>query len=261
MGGVVNIVTKRGDGPLAGKLWAGIGSYRAREAGLEIGASEGPLDVSLAYLQSRTGDYKTGRGETYRHTGTDNRQSGNFDIGYSFLGGLHRIGANAGYFEANDSGRPYRGVYYTLNDSRNHFAELSYAGELPERGVSWALSYSFGQDTEKWRPETDPELFTIVDFQTFQSHVAWESDFLSLTGGLDYARYETYRDFLPQRDSYTDKALFLIAKVTLLDGRLAINAGGRQNYYDLEILGHEGGKVGKKNFSFSPAFPIPPGTS
>ena len=67
MGGVVNILTKRSEGPFASRLSTGYGSYERVEAGVSAGGSVHPrfsFDVSLDWVE-RSEDYELGNGDAY----------------------------------------------------------------------------------------------------------------------------------------------------------------------------------------------------
>lgn len=70
VGGVINVITKRGKGPLKGQLGAEAGSFDhyAARAGLSGGLDEDVWGFSLGIQTDSSGDYYTGNGQRYKNS-------------------------------------------------------------------------------------------------------------------------------------------------------------------------------------------------
>ena len=85
MGGVINIITRQGEGPVNGEVFGALGSYDFAEGGALLSGDTDRFDYSVSFAQSTMNDYKTADGDRYRNTGFDSKQSYSVNLGYSFL--------------------------------------------------------------------------------------------------------------------------------------------------------------------------------
>ncbi|MDR1050051.1 MAG: TonB-dependent receptor [Deltaproteobacteria bacterium] len=253
MGGVVNVITKRGSGKTGGSVQIGGGSYEALEAGGTLAGSNERLDFSLGYRFYTVGDFYTAKRERYAHTGTRNMNAANFDLGYK-LAGAHRLGVNLNYHGTENSGRPDNIAFgtYSMMDNGNYAVGLSYEGAAEGGLLSWKVNYNFGEDTEKWYyVPYDEHYWTKVKFRTVQAMLNLDHRLISLTSGLDMAIYDTDRDFYPTEDKYTDVAFYLIAKLRLLEDKLNLTAAARENFYKISLPDDPDAEISKNNLTMS----------
>lgn len=85
MGGVINIITRRGEGPLNGFVFAEAGSYRTFREGATIGGSMGKFNYSGSFTQQNSKGFSAAD-EKYGNTEDDGFGSTNFStrLGYQF---------------------------------------------------------------------------------------------------------------------------------------------------------------------------------
>lgn len=256
MGGVVNVITKKGSGPLTAALEAGAGSYGAFKTELSWGGSEGAFDFSGAYGFFTINDYSTGRGNRYRHTREDARNAVFLDFGYNFLE-RHRLGVGLNYFNANDalSPGPWGDPSYSVTDKSNHALDLTYTGSTGDGRWSWLGRYSFGEDKNTtFTPDYaslgyEPFYRNKVKSRNAQAQVSYDQGLFRLTGGLDMVNYDLTDAYAPYRSEYENLAGFLLGKLRLFDERLIISAGGRYDYFKAKLKDGSGGGENCDHFS------------
>jgi vitamin B12 transporter len=71
MGGVINIISKRGEGDLSARVQAGFGSYSFSNQEFGMDGRTGLFDYSFGVYHSETDDFKNGKGVLVK--GTDNK--------------------------------------------------------------------------------------------------------------------------------------------------------------------------------------------
>ena len=145
MGGVVNVITRKGSGTPSGNVGMESGSWdylkgRAQAAG---GLFNDKLGFSLTGRGVFQGDYKTGGGELY-----SNSQYNDEAYSLSLLATPHpnhKFFAVGNYFRAWDVGSPGP-TYFPLDedDFKNmlrRYGSLAYDGSSPDNSLNWHLSY------------------------------------------------------------------------------------------------------------------------
>lgn len=258
IGGVVNIITKRGEEGFTTSAELGIGSYGRFDQQVALSGGKGGFDFSGALTHSRIGDYETGFGEKWRHTSVDGRTGVDLDAGYTFLEN-HRVGAHLNYFKLDDGQVPFSGwpdssLYpdsFGSSDETASNTTLSYAGATKDKTLSWAADYTFGKHESRRLNYTDRNLpwSTVhypvsdgwsngdTDLQQGQARVTYDRELVTLTAGFDYIRYDldTSSDYGygSSRTSAksTDYAGYLLGKLRLFDEKVILSAGGRYDSY------------------------------
>lgn len=258
IGGVVNIITKRSTGPLSGLASLGYGSFDTWRADVAAGGSitaRADFDASLGYLDQ--GDnFKSGDGKVRPNSDFD-RLSGRLRLG-SNLSDLVRLDASIdGARLRNSAPGPYSFSPQTPSDTRlgrvggdlrltatpkdHRIALVGYASHdaydyftiVPARAAAPEQRYRSSR--------------TKADYSGVQLQDTWSlRPDLSLTYGFDGQRVEIQRQsFLatgagkaPSSPNETrdTKALFAEAKLRLLDDRLILTAGGRQDWITAQTL-------------------------
>ena len=252
VGGVINVITRQGSGPISGFVEGQMGSWRYEEGSLGIQGESNGLDFSAAGSRSSMEDYQTADGETYGNTGFDEEESISVNVGYS-LNPNHRLGVIYTNFSVDEAGSP---SYLSQNDldsyldKSNYSVDAIYDGETAEERFSWKLRYFAGKDKDKY---TSPAWSyiddTITDRKGAQAQLSANLDFVTITGGVDWVNYEIESTSTPELSTYDNPAGFLLAKGKLLDERLIISAGGRYDSYEVEIKRGEGKKEEDSHFS------------
>jgi len=262
MGGVINVITKRGTEQLSASAQGGMGNWNTYQAQGNIAWAYGPFDFSGGISHMGTGDYDTGGYNRHRYynTGLDGKTAYSVNAGVSFLE-EHRIGVTVlgvsawhmGTPGAYDLGVPGFKNRYDRNytDRHNYSADFLYEGGYKDFGLSWKGRYFFGKNdytnygaiTPGWFGASDPFFHATNDTQGAQGQLTFKKSFLTLTGGADWLRYD-YAEKGPEfgmaggrmitaTNKYDNYGLFLLAKIALFDDRLILSGGVRHDEYRL----------------------------
>ncbi|MDR2459386.1 MAG: TonB-dependent receptor [Deltaproteobacteria bacterium] len=260
MGGVINIITKRGEGPLTGRVEVGMGSFNRYDAGLTFSGSSGPVDYSFGYQFMKHDDYSLPDGTVYVNTRTPNRSTGDLDLGYTFADN-HRIGINLSYFEYYHSGLATGFTYppdiNDIGNKSNYNLNLNYEGHTDDDQFIWSVKYTFGNDKDFWLYSSygGAEYYNDIDFKHIQGQLTWDRSIFQLTGGFDYLKYDWIRDpnTAPENQDYTDIGAFLIGKLRLLEDSLIFTAGVRQDWYEVNVVSQAGAVHTAKHQRLTPS--------
>lgn len=276
MGGVVNIITKRGDTALKpfASVEVGIGRNSLKRETVAFGGAVNGFDFSFGGIHYSRNDVTTKGGRRWYHTAVDRDLTYNLDLGYSFNKN-HRIGIN--YYQGEIKSeqmdnaitysggiRPYDGNTsdgpYTDYLKRNKNTALSYTGSTKD--LDWMLSYSFGRNTRK---NIDPEMEVVnygntLDTKAFNAQLNYHASLFTLSGGVDQYKYDTsgftyYPPWTPYSDdpktTMKDTGAYLTGKLRLFDEKLVFSLGLRHDRYEnsgdvmnSEKNHHTGGSVG-----------------
>jgi vitamin B12 transporter len=250
-GGVINVITKRGEGDFSGHGQAGFGSwhYQDQEAGIDGRA--GAFDYSLGLFHSSRDNYITGGGD--KAIGADQRgtYSGSTNLGYNFLDDQHRIGLSSRFFYnqlqgiGNTIGDPYNNPDNNIKLENESF-DLSYTGKNEDGPLAWQLRYFhatdkyFNYDDRAQTVETDNNQ---VKMDGFQGQIAGDFGLVALTGGLDWQKYDTTRNNpsipgTPATDM-SNTGAYLLGKLRLLDENLIFTGGLRYDTFDNNASGQK----------------------
>jgi vitamin B12 transporter len=245
MGGVVNVITRQGTKNSA-FVEAGGGSFGAAEGAVGATATSQGFDFSGAFSYGRQDDYTTGSGARFANTGIDSQVGASANMGYAFSPN-NRFGVIVTDFDAGHVGNP---GYLSANDTDNYNDKSSYSvdsrynGQNSSGRYQWMGRYFFGRDTSVW---VDPVASNAsgwdngipsrnsTDQQGAQAQISGAFGPLALTTGLDWLRYEVENSWSPQRSSYDNPAIFLLAKVGLFDELVFVSGGVRQDWYTVKV--------------------------
>jgi vitamin B12 transporter len=273
MGGVVNVITKRGRGDFSGYAESGLGSFGKYDLNLGFsGATENGFDYSFGYYQmEQSKDFEVGGGETYKGTGGDLKVESSANLGYTF-NEKHRLGLIYNYLEVQDYGfpgtiastrpstlRPTDPGYippsqFLRTGGQSYFADLSYEGASETDRFNWRANYFTGRD------------HTIGQVQPFVNDINGASAQLtgnfdeintSVTLGFDWTDYdftEHARIKTMNGYQYQDMGGFLMTNVKFLEDRLVFSGGGRLNYYKNETSDDGGHQF--SDTVFTPSFGV-----
>ena len=277
MGGVVNIVTKRGGEKLEVRAEAGAGSYDLErfKAAVSGQSATGLLDFSLGATQQYQGDYKTGKGWTWPHTRTGNSLGLNADLGVNFYD-RHRASVNFNAFqrpkiEGGLGASPCMGglshhnpepptsgstCTFGVHDIANTNTALAYEGASADETLKWLTRFSFGKHRDGYKSYRTsggaPTYWSKsqVDNQNLTAALSYDVDRWSLSGGLDYIAYDTENasGYGLTQAEYRDAAVFAAGKLRFWDDALILSAGGRFDIFKVtDVIG--GGRREKSHFS------------
>ena len=200
MGGVVNIITRRSQGPITGSVNLGYGSFDTRQAGISLGGSlseQTDFDLALGYVNQH-GDFRSGGGNK-RPRSDFRRTSGKLRLG-SDLSDRVRIDATVDWADLKNNA-PGPLSYDPPNASANDTDRLG--GDLrltltPRNHLITAVAYA---SRENYDYITVPALApryrssrTESRYLGFQLQDVWMlNDRHSLTYGVDWQRVEADR--------------------------------------------------------------------
>ncbi|MBU0943810.1 MAG: TonB-dependent receptor [Proteobacteria bacterium] len=259
MGGVVNIITRQGRSNSA-FIEGGGGSF-GQASGNVGGTAKGQgFDFAGAVSSATQEDYKTASGITFVNTGFHSQTGVSANTGYEFAP-RNRVGVIVTYFEASKVGNPgYLSATDTDNytDTSNYSVDSFYRGQNSSGSYQWMIRYFFGKDDNRW---VDPMLSNPTgwddsinsrnktDQQGAQAQISGAFGPLNLTTGLDWLHYAVENSWSPQQTSYTNPALFLLAKIGFLADTLIVSGGVRQDWYAVEVQQPNGSNVDDSHFT------------
>ena len=255
MGGVVNIITKKGKDGFRGSFEAGIGSDDLHKESLSLNGGGGGFDASFGLTQFGRDAYTVSGGDKWAHTGIGSSLSMNTDFGYTFAE-FNRVGLNFNFYRQDDVESPDSGMSstgpsgttYNIYDLGNRNLAFMYDGATSEKFFDWAARYSFGRD----RQESDPSHSSwggtpgvrYLDNKLFTARAGINGDIFSLDWGIDYLKYEL--DDEGDKSDSSDTGVYFSGRLRLLDERFIISAGGR---YDNFSVGDASGNTKDSNFA------------
>lgn len=253
MGGVVNVITKKGTGDgsyFSARAEAGLGSYNSHKALVNLAAQMEGFDVAFGYRYYDRDDYSTADGDRYKNTAVKASNAFNLDTGYTFLDN-HRLGVTVNYFDTMSSAPgSITSASYNKIHKTNYNVAFNYTGGTSGEMFTWAANYAFGEDERNYRDHnamgfTGRSKYT-VDTQTAQVRASFNQKHFTLTAGFDFADYDLDDD--SSKAEYKNYAGFILGKLRLFDEKLIISAGGR--YDDFSVKGKtQGMNIDEDRFS------------
>lgn len=165
LGGVVQIFTKRGEGPFAPFVGVGFGSHGTRKADAGFSGSQGAFDYSLGLVDERSEGFnsRTAAGQNPDLDGYRSR-SANAKLGFQ-LNRAHRLEASV---LANDVNSQYDSA--STRDDRN-------LRELNTLGLNWQARWTEAYSTRlsisdsRDRYQTTPSPYlTVTDLRSYLLH-------------------------------------------------------------------------------------------
>jgi vitamin B12 transporter len=267
VGGVVNVITKRGTDEPEVFVESKLGSFGYGEMTAGFAGKYKVLDFSGSYSQSSMDDYDTGDGDKFKNTGYDEDENISLNLGLEFMP-HHRLGVIYTAFDADEVGVS---GYLSMNDeddykdTRNKSIDFIYDGSTETGLFSWTARYFQGEDDDKWvnGQESDPDGFDAwstepskmsTDSEGAQAQVSMELDIATLTAGLDWVNYDIEATWEPNATEYDNMAGFMLGKLRLLDQRLILTAGLRYDEFDVEVNEPEGRD--EEDDQFSPSLGV-----
>lgn len=177
IGGVIQIFTRRGEGPARANVEAGAGNYGTRSLGAGVSGGTDTFNYSFQATHFRTNGFNSRVGPTYnpdRDGFEDNSASASF--AYKVARG-HEIGLNL--FQSTGSNH-YDGSGRTT-DYRNDLSVMNYGAYLKsDFSKNWASTVRIGQSTDKSFDLRNG--ITTSRFRTIQEQYAWQNDISTAYG-------------------------------------------------------------------------------
>ncbi len=257
MGGVVNLITKKGDGKLGGSVGAEAGSFDYLYGQANV---NGALNEKFRFMASVSGetigDYDTVDYGTAYNTGVDKINVGGnlvytinenneirFGGNYADLVGESPSWAEGNYSYYDESTEQY-------NDKSTGYADLEYNGAYLSDQVRYKATLYYLWDKNHWytgstKAESDQTKYIQQTFGTDQQ-LTWKiADWNTLLFGLTWdgmeqegegvADYQPTAPYTPDLD-YTTQGYFIQDSLDLFDNRLNIIAAVRYDRFDIETM-------------------------
>ncbi len=243
MGGLINVITKRGREKPSAFVEGKLGSFDYQESSIGFSGKTKGFDFSGTFSQSSVDDYDTGGGEKYENTGIDEQDKLSLNLGYEFLPD-HRIGFIYQYYDASDigdGGTLEAGIYKDPDDYKDKSLEsydFTYEGATRDKLFSWKARYftsesestsydvTSGASALSFQKSTEPE--------GAQAQITWSPKNYRLTAGVDWINYDLSSTSTPKEGEYDNPSYFLLGKAEYLEKRLILSAGLRYDDYEYE---------------------------
>ncbi len=247
MGGVVNIITKRGKGKPHVFVEGTYGSYDYVEGTFGGSGKVNKLDFSGTISRSALNDdYKTGGDDKFYNTGYDSIDDISLNLGAEIFPG-HRIGMIYHYYDGDKLGTP---GYLSKNDKddysdkSNKSIDFMYQGKTPKGMFSWMARYFNGIDEDRWMDPkgSDPTGWDDgraskrkTDQEGTQAQVSLNLKQITATAGFDWVDYDIKATWTPRKTEYQNPAGFLLVKGKFLKDRLILTGGVRYDHYEVKV--------------------------
>lgn len=254
IGGVINVIPKRGRDKFQLSAEGGYGSWNSWRT---LGGLSGKYKVfdfaGAVTWSAQRSNYTTGAGKLYQDTEADGRLGYLMNFGINF-NEENRLGVVA--LGAQDLGL---GLSQSLTDEEryngmdvkakriNSSVDITYEGEHKPSGLSWKARYFNAYDQfNAIYPANfalNSEYYTYDDYIIEngqiggQVQLAWNWDFLTISGGMDYTESEYSSGFAPRYKQDATAGYGLI-KLALLEEMLILNGGIRYDHYLFRVDGN-----------------------
>ncbi|MCG8684650.1 MAG: TonB-dependent receptor [Desulfobacterales bacterium] len=259
MGGVINIITKRGGEPTEAFVEAGLGSWNEQRYKAGVSGQQGALDYAVSAGYYSRDDYTLGNGEKYENSDVEDRIRYNFNAGWNFneynrLGLIVQGSDTKEAGKGEDAARTYN--YYTRQGRDNHTIDFSYEGADESRVTTWLARYFQGEvnyDLKRFTSTSTEQLPLSKNqnkFQGSQAQVSREFGAFKAVTGMDWMSYEfdQRQDGEAARSSTQNTAQsdfdniggFFLGELHLLEKRnLTLSAGIRYDDFDVSVNAHK----------------------
>lgn len=260
MGGVINVITRQGEGALSAEASGAAGSFGYVEGGGLLSGSTDKFDYSLGLSRSTMDDYRTAGGDKYHNTGFDAKQSYALNLGYR-IAENHRLGVMLNGTNIDEIGTPN---YLSQNDRDDYrdsdyrAIDFTYAGESGDGATSWDVRLFETKTKDKsYDPvESNPDYWddgglsfkSKIKQQGVQAQISREFGIVHLVTGVDWYDYDVKSTFSPNHSTYETLAGFALAKSRFLDERLIVDAGLRFERAEVEMLDPDGNTENNDNW-------------
>ncbi|MFO7558829.1 MAG: TonB-dependent receptor [Desulfobacterales bacterium] len=260
MGGVVNVITRRGTEEPEIFMEGLSGSHGYDEASAGFAGKVKKFDFSAGFTQSTMNDYVTGDGDLYHNTGYDKKQDVNLNAGFEFFP-KNRIGLMYSNFDADRVGLPGYKSQQDLDDFKESgfdSFEIDYEGATSSDRFSWKMKYFQSSDEEtNFDPvESDPDGYddgvptsSETDQKGGQAQGSIHLQNTTITAGSDWAHYDIKGDYAPQQSEYDNLAFFVFGKQKLFSQRLILSGGLRYDDFTVKVIEPAGNTESLDNVS------------
>jgi vitamin B12 transporter len=260
MGGVVNVITKRGTEEPEVFVEGLLGSHGYGETSAGFAGKVKKIDFSTSFTGSAMDDYVTGDGDLYHNTGYDKKQDVNLNAGVEFFP-KNRIGLMYSNFDADRVGLPEYLSQQDLDDFKESgfdSLEIDYEGATLNDRFAWKMKYFQSSDEEtNFDPtESDPDGYddgiptsSEADQKGGQAQGSIQLQNTTITTGGDWAHYDIKGDYAPQKSEYDNQAFFVLGKQKLFSQRVILSGGLRYDDFTVKIIEPAGNTESLDNLS------------
>ena len=260
MGGVVNVITKRGKEKPSAFVEGTLGSWGYDSVDVGFLGKYKNLDFSSSFSTSTMDDYDTASGKRYYNTGYKRIENVSINVGYEFFP-RNRIGiiyhnyngdriGTTDYLSANDLD--------DYADKKYHTWDLTYEGKSSDKNMAWNARYFQGKDQNTWLDpvQSNPDGWddgvpteSKTKQKGGQAQLAYMLKDLTLSLGFDWVNYDVETSWDPKESEYDNPAYYLLVKSKFLDKKLTLSGGIRYDKYEVEIKGGQGQKEDTDNWA------------
>lgn len=256
MGGVVNIITKRGGEKTEARLEAGFGTRGEQRSKGSLAGQIGQFDYSVGGSFFTRDDYKVGGGEKYENSGLRYRTRYNANLGWNFDDN-NRVGLIAMGSDTRGAGKGPDGSstrrYDTRQNRNNYNLDFAYEGRSEDQSKSWLARYfrgEVGYDLSRrlnglGTPRV-PLSYNTNEYQGAQGQFSWDLGRFQFVTGVDWMSYEFDQNQTGEAASnntrnsaqseFDNTGAFFLGKVHLLDDHsLTLSGGLRYDEFDVSV--------------------------
>lgn len=273
MGGVINLITRKGDGPLGVALTGEVGSFDYYKTQVSGGGEVNDRFRFYATTDiSETQDYDDPTyGRVYNSGERRKNIGGNFIYTFSDRHEL-RLGGNYSDLASESSGWLGSNAYSSYNrslrdenDKSTGYADLEYNGDFFDRSLHWKGLVYYLYDRNHWRSGTsygypDPDAYQTryIDRTLGTDHqFTWKmTPCNTLLAGFTVEHLEkessAVANYLPSRPytpglDYENQALFIQDSLDLFGNRVNLVAAARYDRFDVTTKRAETGTYANFN--------------
>ena len=259
MGGVINIITRRGRDNSAFAEGGG-GNFGLADGAVGGTALYKGLDFAGAVSAGTTGDYSDGTGNDFDNTGMDYRVGVSMNTGYEFLP-HNRLGMILTWSKIDGAGTP---GYITANDlddysdKKNWSLDFRYDGSTPDSRFQWMARGFFGEDDNEWmdpvgsNPDGWDDGRVSINYTNqygAQAQGTANLGIATITAGFDWIKYDLTGTWDPQESDYENPALFMLSSASVLDDTLTLTFGMRYDWYSVDVTKPRGNDEDDERFT------------
>lgn len=171
MGGVINVITKRGGKDSKGFAEAGVGSWNEQRYKAGVSGKKGPLDLALSAAYYSRDDYELGNGEKYENSDVEDRIRYNLNAGWN-LNDNNRLGLIVQGSDTNNAGKGEDAASSsTQNTAQSDFDNIGgfllakmYLLEKKNLTLSAGIRYdNFDVSVNAWKKNEDLRISREID--------------------------------------------------------------------------------------------------
>lgn len=248
MGGVINIITRRGKGKPSVNAGIEYGTWEhvKKTAGVSGGLLDDRIGISLTARNVKVQDYDSGDGKKFENTRYNDEAYAMSLLASPFPN--HSFFATGHFYRGWDIGLP-NPTYDALKsvdykDAKRGYGSIAYDGKLSAGEISWHLSYNNVYDRSTWNSPAASWGYdsstTETSTQGIRSHITFPTfSFGKLLVGFDWDNIDVTGFTKPSgfvynpNSSYDNYAVLAEEKIDL--GKLSFLLGLRYDYFKENI--------------------------